>query len=152
MIINVTDRIKKEEIAKEILSDLPEWFGVEEYTKEYIENSVNMPFFACLHEGKEVGFLSLKETSDSTIEIYCMGILKKCQNLGYGRSLINEALNYARYNRYKLIQVKTVEQGRYEEYDKTNLFYQKMGFLKLEVFKNLWDEWNPCQVLVKVVE
>ncbi|OSP57565.1 GNAT family N-acetyltransferase, partial [Enterococcus faecium] len=26
------------------------------------------------------------------------------------------------------------------------------GFSRLEVFPNLWDEWNPCLVLVKKLE
>ncbi|MCC5890907.1 MAG: N-acetyltransferase, partial [Alkalibacterium sp.] len=46
-------------------------------------------------------------------------------------------------------QVKTVDQGHYKEYDQTIAFYQKQGFKKLEVFPTLWDEWNPCLVLVK---
>ena len=29
--------------------------------------------------------------------------------------------------------------------------YEGIGFRKLEVFPTLWDEWNPCLVLVKSV-
>jgi len=36
-----------------------------------------MPFFA-IYEGRDsVGFISLKETSKFTAEIYCMGIKKR---------------------------------------------------------------------------
>lgn len=38
--------------------------------------------------------------------------------------------------------------GKYEEYDKTNLFYISFGFKELEVFPTLWDEWNPCQIYI----
>ena len=47
-----------------------------------------------------------------------------------------------------LLQVKTVQTGHYAEYDRTNAFYQRMGFLPLECLPTLWDEWNPCQVYV----
>lgn len=46
------------------------------------------------------------------------------------------------------MQVKTVEMGKYEEYDRTNKFYQSLGFKEFEVFPMLWDEWNPCQIYV----
>jgi hypothetical protein len=26
-----------------------------------------------------------------------------------------------------------------------------MGFSELEVFPTLWDEWNPCQILIKAI-
>ncbi|MDD2561466.1 MAG: hypothetical protein PHP07_07230 [Eubacteriales bacterium] len=49
------------------------------------------------------------------------------------------------------MQVKTVEAGHYPEYDRTIAFYEGMGFLRLEVFPTLWDERNPCLVLVKAL-
>lgn len=58
---------------------------------------------------------------------------------------------FAKTKGYKLIQVKTVQYGKYEEYDRTNLFYRAMGFYELEVFPTLWDEHNPCQILVKPI-
>jgi len=41
-----------------------------------------------------------------------------------------------------------VNQGCYEEYDQTVAFYESLGFKKLEVFPTLWDEWNPCLIMV----
>jgi len=49
---------------------------------------------------------------------------------------------------YSFIQVKTVQMGRYEEYDSTNKFYLSLGFKEFEVFPTLWDEWNPCQIYI----
>ena len=46
------------------------------------------------------------------------------------------------------MQVKTVKMGMYEDYDRTNLFYISCGFKELEVFPDLWDEANPCQIYV----
>ena len=49
---------------------------------------------------------------------------------------------------YSFIQVKTVQMGKYESYDKTNKFYIALGFKEFEIFPTLWDEWNPCQIYV----
>ena len=38
--------------------------------------------------------------------------------------------------------------GRYPEYDDTNRFYQRLGFLEFECIPTLWDEQNPCQIYV----
>ena len=49
------------------------------------------------------------------------------------------------------IQVKTVDEGHYKEYDQTIAFYEGVGFKKMEVFPTLWDEWNPCLILIKKI-
>lgn len=142
----------KEHIAETILSDLPEWFGIPESTREYIENSRTMPFFACVKNGEYAGFIVLKETSQYTAEIYVMGVLKKYHRTGIGRMLFESFTAYAKSKGYKFLQVKTVDGGHYAEYDRTRLFYEKMGFKKLECFPTLWDEHNPCLVMVQVVD
>ena len=43
MIFFINDKIEKQKIAKEILSKLPEWFGIPESTQEYIDNCIDMP-------------------------------------------------------------------------------------------------------------
>ena len=58
--------------------------------------------------------------------------------------LLFEAANMG----YSFMQVKTVQMGKYKEYDDTNSFYIKMGFKEFEVFPTLWDEFNPCQIYV----
>ena len=41
--------------------------------------------------------------------------------------------------------------GHYPEYGATVAFYRGVGFLPLEVFPALWDENNPCLILVKAL-
>lgn len=53
---------------------------------------------------------------------------------------------------YSFLQVKTVQMGRYADYDDTNKFYISLGFKEFEVFPTLWDEANPCQIYVMSVE
>lgn len=152
MITFVTDPDKKASIASDILHQLPEWFGLPESTKTYIEDSKELPFWACFEAEKPAGFLALKETSPYTVEIYVMGVLKEKHRSGIGSLLFQECEVYAREKGYEFLQVKTVQKGHYEEYDRTNAFYERLGFRELECFPTLWDVWNPCQIYVKTVK
>lgn len=79
MILFIKDKNKKQRITQEILNNLPEWFGIPESSQEYIENVINMPFWIEKEKDNIKGFISLKENSPYTCEIYVMGILKKYQ-------------------------------------------------------------------------
>lgn len=144
----ITDNAKKQSIARLVLEALPDWFGIPEAREEYIAESRNKIFFCAVDNSKPVGFLYLKETGKDTVELYVMGILKEFHRRGIGRELFNRARDTAREQGYSFIQVKTVQMGRYEEYDRTNKFYLSLGFKEFEVFPTLWDEWNPCQIYV----
>lgn len=148
MVIKIADALEKEKIASLILTALPDWFGLPDSTASYIANSKTMPFWAYYREGEAVGFISLKETSAYTAEIYVMGVLKEYHRLGVGRTLWEALLSYARDQGYEFIQVKTVQKGHYKEYDQTNSFYEALGFRELECLPTLWDAQNPCQIYV----
>lgn len=141
---------EKANIVSEVLLDLPEWFGLPESTKAYIDDSRELPLWVAKKQEEVVGFIVLKETSLETAELYCMGIKKSCHRGGIGSQLYRVLENYAK-EKYKYLQVKTVEEGHYATYDQTVAFYKKMGFSKLEVFPTLWDEWNPCLILIKAI-
>ena len=142
---------EKEYIAGYILQDLPDWFGMPEYTAKYIGDSVTMPFWAAYQDQQPIGFAALKQTSPDTAEIYVMGILKAYHRMGAGTKLYEAFETYAKSRGYTFVQVKTVQMGHYGEYDRTNQFYLSMGFRELECFPTLWDPWNPCQVYVKYI-
>lgn len=151
MIKTIEKKAEKAAITRSILQQLPEWFGIEDATKAYIENSQELPFFAKVVNKKAVGFIALKATSNHTAEIYCIGILKNYHRQGFGKELVLEAENYAKQNGYRFMQVKTVESGHYTLYDQTAAFYRSLGFYELEVFPTLWDKHNPCQVFIKAL-
>lgn len=144
----ITTSSEKQTTTRFILEALPDWFGIPEAREEYIEESKDNIFF-CAYEGKQpVGFLYIKETGKDTAELACMGVLKEYHRRGIGRALFEQAKNAAHEAGYSFLQVKTVQMGRYEDYDNTNKFYLSLGFKEFEVFPTLWDEWNPCQVYV----
>ena len=135
-------------ITRFVLESLPDWFGIPEAREEYVSESADKLFFTAMDGETPVGFLCLKETGRDTVELYVMGVLKARHRTGAGRALVEAAKRTAREAGYAFMQVKTVQMGKYAEYDATNRFYLAMGFKEFEVFPRLWDEWNPCQVYV----
>lgn len=152
MIEFIIDCDRKADIAGAILNQLPDWFGLPDSTKKYIEDSRELPFWAYMEENQPKGFIVLKETSPHTAEIYVMGVLKEHHNQNIGTRLFREFEQYAGEKGYEFLQVKTVQKGHYEEYDRTNAFYEHLGFREFECLPTLWDEWNPCQIYIKAVE
>lgn len=141
---------EKSQIVEEVLLDLPDWFGLPDSTKEYIEQSKQLVLFSAHHNDSTLGFITLKETSCDTCEIHCMGVKKEFHHKGIGKLLYKQFEEYAK-NKYEYVQVKTVDEGKYPEYDQTIAFYKSLGFKKLEVFPPLWNEWNPCLIMIKKV-
>ena len=134
----LTDATEKQAVTRLILEALPEWFGIPEAREEYIRESAGRIFFCAYDRNRPVGFLYLKET--------------EYHRRGIGRQLFRQARDAAAGAGYAFMQVKTVQMGKYEEYDRTNRFYLALGFREFEVFPTLWDEGNPCQVYVMSLE
>lgn len=135
-------------IARQVLEALPDWFGIPESREAYIRDCRTRPFWADLEDGEVRGFLSMKATSPYTAELAVMGVLPAYHRRGAGRALFETFRQYARDRGYLFLQVKTVREGCYPIYDRTNAFYRSLGFRELECFPTLWDETNPCQIYV----
>ncbi|WP_314719937.1 GNAT family N-acetyltransferase [Parvimonas micra] len=151
IIKEIVDIKEKEKISREILNDLPEWFGMPESTEEYITDSQDKPFIACFMDNEAVGFVVLNSTSVDCADIFVMGIKKNHHRMGIGTKLNDAYEKLAKKLGYTYTQVKTVQSGHYKEYDITNNFYKSVGYKELEVFPTLWDEWNPCQIYIKYI-
>lgn len=151
MVRQIYNKTEKMGIARRILEALPDWFGIPEAREEYIRDSGEQLFFTAGEEGKPIGFLCLKETGRETVELSVMGVLKEFHRQGIGRELFTAAKACAADRGYLFLQVKTVQMGRYDDYDRTNLFYISMGFKEFEVLPTLWGEENPCQVYVMAI-
>lgn len=148
IISKITDPEFKAKIVEEILLDLPDWFGLPESTKKYIEDSKALPLWLASVGEESVGFVTLSQSSEECAELHCMGVKMKYHHQGIGTLLYKDLEQYAKKS-FDYIQVKTVEEGRYKEYDQTVAFYKRMGFAKLEVFPTLWDRNNPCLIMIK---
>lgn len=146
----IFDGNDKKEIAKKILTSLPDYFGIESSINEYVEKCASMPFWTYQVQNKAVGFISIKKHNQDSAELYVMGVLNEYQRKHIGHSLLKECENWCRSDGIKFLQVKTVSADSNDEfYAKTRAFYKAEGFYELEVFPTLWDEHNPCLLMIK---
>ena len=152
--MTISIQIEKEcgKHVEPILRALPEWFGIEKATLQYIKDADTMPTMLVRDEGEVIGFLTIHMHFPETAEIHCMGILPQFHRQGIGKLMCESLELYLKKNGALYLQVKTLaEQRECEEYERTRKFYLAMGFSPLEVFPTLWDESNPCLVMVKSI-
>lgn len=144
----VTQASQKSALAAEVLADLPEWFGIPESTQAYIAAAAQLQFWAA-YEGEEpLGFVSLSYSSPDCAEIDCLAVKRAYHGQGIGARLV-KTLEDRASQRVPFLQVKTVAPGHFASYDRTNAFYQALGFKKLEVFPELWHPDHPCLIWIK---
>lgn len=139
-------------VCEPILRALPGWFGIESALAEYIEKIDTLPSFLARQEDKVVGFLSLLQHNPFSAEIYVMGVQPDLHHQGVGRALVLQAEAWLRESRVEYLQVKTLGPSHPDAgYAATRAFYTGMGFRPLEEMKQIWDEFNPCLVMVKKI-
>ena len=149
MIREITSDEEKLVISRKILEGLQEWFGVPEAREGYIRNSAGKIFFAAFDDDENpIGFLYLKETGKETVELAVMGVMKENHRKGTGKKLFQAAKKAASKQGYDYLQVKTVREGMYPDYDDTNKFYRALGFKEFEVIPEIWGDANPCQIYI----
>ncbi len=140
----------KQSLCKMVLSDLPLWFGIPESNDEYCEKVQNYRMIGILNDNKEVGFISIKENSNKVNELYVLGLVKSQHRKGIGTRVLKYIENDLINRGVEYLEVKTLDESREsEEYKYTRLFYEKNGFIKLDVLFNEWGEGNPCLIMIK---
>jgi coenzyme F420-0:L-glutamate ligase/coenzyme F420-1:gamma-L-glutamate ligase len=145
----VEDPAERSRIAERVLRDLPDWFGIEQATLQYIEDAAQLTTFAVGDDA----FLSLKLHTPRAAEIRVMGVRREQHRRGLGRALVRTAEAWCAANGVDYLQVKTLAATRPSEgYARTRAFYEACGFTPLEVFPELWDPANPALQLVKRVD
>ncbi|MGX8850256.1 GNAT family N-acetyltransferase [Amedibacillus sp. YH-ame10] len=134
-----------------ILEQLPQWFGIPSALDEYVKESENLTLISAYDTTNMIGFVSLKPTSETTLEVYVMGILPMHHRQGIGKELIKQAIVYAQTHGMHYLQVKTLSPTVKDTgYLSTYAFYKANGFEDVEVLP-LWDEWNPCLMMIQKV-
>lgn len=142
------DRAYKHKFVVKVLRDLPDWFQHDGAIRSYGKRAEDMDSFIISKNDLDIGFVMVNKTSEDTIETYCLGIYEDYHREGLGTQLLDHVFDHYKKD-YKLVQVKTLDEGIDKYYDKTIGFYKKFGFIKLEVMPELWGEANPCLVMVK---
>jgi ribosomal protein S18 acetylase RimI-like enzyme len=152
-IMEINDKNEKAEYTNNILRKLPEWFGNEKSLEEYINTVNKYPYWAAFDkENKCVGFFCGKIHYNRTGDIYVCGIDPKHHRKGIGGLLYKGMEKYFIRNNCKYVIVKTLsEKDPDENYGKTRNFYKRMGFEELITLTEMWDENNPCLIMIKKI-
>lgn len=148
-VVEISDPAERSRIAEAVLRDLPEWFGIEDSTRRYIEDAATLSTFAV---EPDLGFLSLKRHTPRAAELYVMGVRRAEHRRGIGRALVAAAEMWCGARGIRYLQVKTLGPSRPDSgYDATRAFYEAVGFVALEELHGLWSDDNPTLILVKDV-
>lgn len=130
--------------------NLPAWFGIEDGLRAMREAAAKGPGLVALDEKRVIGFVTLQRHFPEAWEISWMAVDPAWRRRGIGRRLVDEAVAQARLAGARALQVKTLADTHPSpEYVQTREFYRAMGFLRLEVFPDLWDPANPCLLMVR---
>lgn len=139
-------------VCAEVLSDIPEWFGIEEANKNYAEQAEILPTIVARSGEEAVGFMSVKIHSNESAELYVLGVLKKYHRQGIGQKMLDVSEAYLKSEGIHYVQVKTLAvQAGDPNYEKTRKFYLANGYVTLEVFPDLWDPHNPALQMIKKI-
>jgi GNAT superfamily N-acetyltransferase len=141
---------EKAAVCVPILRSLPDWFGIEAAIIHYSTEIDFLPTFLAFEAEHVIGFASLKQHTHYSAEIYVMAVLLGVHRKGIGRALMSQSQNWLKNRGVEYLQVKTLGPSHPDEsYAKTRAFYEEMGFRPFEEFKQIWDENNPCLIMVK---
>lgn len=133
-----------------ILRALSDWFSKEETLQLYEQEIDHLPTFLARTEACVFSFLRLKQHTPCSAEVCVMGVRVETHRRGTGRALMEAAQSYLRKQGVEYLQVKSLGSCRPDEgYARTRSFYQAVGFRLMEEFSRIWDEDNPCLIMVK---
>lgn len=140
----------REAICRDLLSQLPEWFGIQSALDAYAQHASRSVMFVAEVEGCVVGFVSLAEHFERNCEIHSMGVLPDQHRQGIGRALVEAVAQWAQENGFEFLSVKTLSGAHADlNYAQTRHFYKSVGFQPFEELKELWSADLPCLLLVR---
>ena len=141
---------KSSSIIEQILRALPSWFGIEEAVIHYRDVAAEFPTIIAWDGETAAGFLTVQQHNPYAAEIIVMGVLPDYHRRGIGRRLVQRMETFLMGQGVEYLQVKTLASTVSDEgYARTRAFYQAVGFRPLEVLPQIWNEDNPCLLMVK---
>lgn len=149
----IQDDNQKSLYTKEILEKLPEWFGNKQALDEYVEKVKEFPYYAAINNTDTcIGFFSVKTHYKHTGEIFVCGVLPEYQHHGVGKNLYKSVEKNFFQKDCKRVVVKTLSDTvDFEPYEQTRKFYKSIGFEPLITLTEMWDENNPCLIMLKLL-
>lgn len=144
---------RRDAVAVErLLRTLPDWFGIEESLREYVDDAETKPtYLAVTDDDGVVGALLVTRHFPGSAEMHLLAVDPRHHRAGIGRSLVEAFEADMRADGVRLLEVKTQGPSRPDEhYARTLQFYLALGYEPLEELLDYWPG-NPCLILVKVL-
>lgn len=139
-------------ICREILGELPDWFGIPESVDGYAADAEAMPMFVVEIENTVAAFVVIRHHSPHAAEIQVLAVRPAYHRRGLGKTLIEHVEQLLRADGVEFLSVKTLSPSTgNEHYARTHAFYLALGFRHLEEFPTLWGEKNPCLMMIKTL-
>jgi GNAT superfamily N-acetyltransferase len=125
--------------CERILRSLPEWFGIESALVDYVRDATIHPTFTVCHEGRTIGFVTLRQHFAASWEVHCIAVERQHHGRGAGLALHRHAERWLHARGARVLQVKTLSaDDPSAAYARTRPFYERLGYAPLEVFTHLW--------------
>jgi GNAT superfamily N-acetyltransferase len=134
-----------------IANNLTEWFDKNELA-DIAQNVTKIPTFVVDDNGVQA-YICVELKSTQVIELKHFAVIKERQNRGLGTELLS--FIEKQYPNAKIIEVKTLDESRaYEPYARTRAFYEKNGFIKIDVIDPYpgWEPNSPCAIYIKCLK
>jgi ribosomal protein S18 acetylase RimI-like enzyme len=148
--------------VERLLRALPGWFGIESSLLGYVESARELPTYLAWPDiaadgagpvAQPVGVLLANRHFPQSAEIHLMAVDPGLHRRGVGRALVAALETDLAADGVEFLQVKTLGPSHPDAgYQLTRKFYAGMGFRPLEELHDLWDEGNPCLIMVKVLQ
>ncbi|MGI8523181.1 MAG: GNAT family N-acetyltransferase [Nocardioides sp.] len=133
----------------EILSGLPDWFGIAEANEHYVEAAGQLPSYLAVDGEDVVGVALVAEHFPQARELHLIAVRRDRHRSGVGRLLVETIEADLRRDGVRLLEVHTV--GASHEgagYARTREFYLALGFVAMNELDRIdWD--GPTVILVK---
>lgn len=152
-ITEIFEEERKSSFTKDVLEQLPDWFGNKAALDDYVEQVKQFPYWAAFNKDNQcVGFFSAKIHYGHTGDVFVCGVLPEYQHSGIGKILYSAVETFFVESGCKYAVVKTLSDVvNFEPYEKTRRFYVSVGFEPLLTLTEMWDEENPCLIMIKVI-
>ncbi|MCP2263701.1 Ribosomal protein S18 acetylase RimI [Promicromonospora thailandica] len=156
----------RSDAAHDILEELPEWFGIDRFTHEYVDAAARFPNYVAVAppepgsddvgaDGGSVpaadvlGVLLLDQRYPTSAEVHLLAVRRKHHRTGIGRTLLGRVEDDLRAQGVRVLSVKTLGPSAADPgFDQTRAFYAACGFHPVEEFADLWAG-DPCLLMVK---
>jgi ribosomal protein S18 acetylase RimI-like enzyme len=135
-----------------IIASLPDWFGNDAGIAECAAAVRSQQGLVSEMNGRVVGFVTHRLHAPGAAELTWIAVDADFRGGGHGTALVDALVDGLRRDGVRLLSVKTLSESAGDPgYAQTRAFYLARGFAVLIELPDLWDEANPCVLMLRVL-